>query len=106
MNDIRFAQETLSFANKHTHSHWNEICPSRPCPFSITPEEFDEQRREGESYNENADFWSSISDFVSRDGFVSNEDYNRAIDTFAELRKEGLRTLSGIEREEFELATR
>jgi hypothetical protein len=58
-----------------------------------------------ESWNETAEFWSSISELASRDGFVLKEDYEEAFNFFADLRENGLRTLEGKERADFEEAT-
>lgn len=86
--------------------HWDEICPGQPCPFAFTQHERDAHIRDGEGYNETADFWASISGFVKRDGYVLNEDYDKAMEMFATLRESGLETLEGEERKQFEKATR
>lgn len=85
--------------------HWKEICPTQECLFTFTREELDDTLAEGESWNENAEFWSSLSGLVERDGFVLREDYDQAFDIFATLRETGLRTLEGDERAEFDEAT-
>ena len=77
-----------------------------PCPFKFTPDELQTHDEDGEGWNEKADFWDSIAGVVSRDGWVSQEDYDQAFDMFADLREEGLTNLEGKEREEFEASTR
>ncbi|KAK5116399.1 hypothetical protein LTR62_007946 [Meristemomyces frigidus] len=85
--------------------HWSEICPDHPCPFTFTADELEKHAVESEGYDENAEFWSSISGLVARDGFVLVEDYEEAFELFAGLREEGLRVFVGREREDFEKAT-
>lgn len=87
------------------YRHWSEIRPSEQCPFTFTQDELHTHTVEGKGWNETADFWSSISGLVGRDGFVLEEDYNEAFEMFANLRKEGLRTLEGGEKADFEQAT-
>ncbi|KAI9663120.1 MAG: Phosphotransferase enzyme [Bathelium mastoideum] len=86
--------------------HWSEINKEVPCPIGFTDEELETHRREGEGWNENADFWDSLQGIVHRDGWTSNENYERAIEIFAQLREQGLQNLSGEEQSEFEKNTR
>jgi hypothetical protein len=76
------------------------------CPIKFSEDELSAHERDGSGWNQNADFWSSISEIVGRDGFVSNDDYGEALKMFSALREEGLRVLDGDERAEFERATR
>ncbi|KAI1305469.1 kinase-like domain-containing protein [Xylaria venustula] len=85
---------------------WDEICPGRPCPIEFTKAEIETHFRETDGWNENADFWASISALVQRDGWTSLETYDDAVDLFARLREEGLRQLEGEERAKFERETR
>jgi membrane-bound lytic murein transglycosylase B len=62
--------------------------------------------RDGEGWNERADFWDSIAGFVSRDGWTHNDTYDQALEMFADLREEGLKNLTGKEREDFEAQTK
>ena len=77
-----------------------------PCPEHFTEEELQAHYRDGEGWNERADFWGSLAGLVSRDGWTSNETYVQAREMFAELREEGLKNLSGEERMDFEAQTR
>ncbi|KAH9879801.1 hypothetical protein J1614_001825 [Plenodomus biglobosus] len=86
--------------------HWNEIDDSTPCPIAFTASEIETHHRDGEGWNEAADFWDSLDGFVSRDGWVANENYEQAFDMFAQLREQGLQSLDGQDREEFEQGTR
>ncbi|KAI1427543.1 kinase-like domain-containing protein [Xylaria sp. FL1777] len=86
--------------------NWDEICPGRPCPIEFTKAEIETHFRETDGWNENADFWASISSFVQRDGWTSRETYDDAVELFAQLREEGLRQLEGEERAKFERETR
>jgi hypothetical protein len=62
--------------------------------------------RDGEGWNEEADFWDSIEGLVSRDGWTSNKSYKEALEMFSKLREEGLKQMTGEEREHFEKRTR
>ncbi|EAW24094.1 uncharacterized protein NFIA_036660 [Aspergillus fischeri NRRL 181] len=86
--------------------HWDEMNNEVACPINFTDEELKIHYREGEGWNEQADFWDALRGFVERDGWTSNEDYERALETFAELRELGLRDLTGDERLHFEKQTR
>ncbi|KKY20022.1 putative phosphotransferase enzyme family protein [Phaeomoniella chlamydospora] len=87
---------------------WNEIVgPNAPgCPIHFTPEELQTHYDESEGWNEKADFWDSLSGFVSKDGWVAHENYEQASDMFSQMRDEGLKSLQGKERDEFEISTR
>jgi len=86
--------------------HWDELEFNTPCPIHFTEEEVQAHYKDGEGWNERADFWDSLAGFVSRDGWTSSETYDQAIEMFADLREEGLKTLTGKERAEFEAQTR
>ncbi|KAI0968016.1 kinase-like domain-containing protein [Xylaria arbuscula] len=86
--------------------NWDDICPDRPCPIEFTKAEIETHFRETDGWNENADFWASISPLVQRDGWTSPESYDDAVELFARLREEGLRQLEGEERAKFERETR
>lgn len=70
--------------------HWEDLQTGIPCPISFTSEEMDAHDRAAAGWNTQADFWSSLEGFVSRDGYTSNEDYERARELFQELREESL----------------
>ena len=76
-----------------------------PCPIHFTAEEIKEHTRDGEGWNDNADFWDSLDGYVHRDGWTSNENYGEALEMFQQLRKTGLETLAGEERLAFEKQT-
>jgi hypothetical protein len=88
------------------YSHWNEINSETPCPIKFTDEEIKELLQDGEGWNENADFWDSPKGFGHHDGWTSNENYEQALEMFAQLREQGLQNLSGEERSTFEERTR
>ncbi|KAI2606604.1 kinase-like domain-containing protein [Hypoxylon sp. NC1633] len=85
--------------------NWAGICPDQPCPIVFTKQEIEAHHRESDGWNENADFWASVSSLVQRDGWTSNENYERAVALFAQLREEGLQHLDGEDRDEFERET-
>ncbi|KAI1165846.1 hypothetical protein F5B18DRAFT_132163 [Nemania serpens] len=70
--------------------NWDDICPGRPCPIEFTKGEIETHFRETDGWNENADFWASISSLVQRDGWTSHQTYDDAVKLFAQLRAEGL----------------
>ncbi|KAH7406540.1 kinase-like domain-containing protein [Phaeosphaeria sp. MPI-PUGE-AT-0046c] len=86
--------------------HWNELNTEVPCPIQFTEEDIKAHLLDGESWNENADFWDSLQGFVHRDGWTSNEKYEQALEMFAQLREQGLQSLSGEELSAFEESTR
>ncbi|KAH6690267.1 kinase-like domain-containing protein [Leptodontidium sp. MPI-SDFR-AT-0119] len=85
---------------------WDELGFDSPCPIHFTEEELQAHYKDGEGWNERADFWDSLAGFVSRDGWTSNATYDQALEMFAELREEGLKTFTGKERADFEAQTR
>ncbi|KAF2851214.1 hypothetical protein T440DRAFT_395295 [Plenodomus tracheiphilus IPT5] len=86
--------------------HWDEIDDSRPCPITFSTLEIQTHQRDGEGWNDLADFWDELEGFVQRDGWTLNENYERALEMFAHLREQGLLDLSGKERDDFEKSTR
>jgi len=62
--------------------------------------------RDGEGWNERAEFWELLDGLIQCDGWTSNEIYDQALQLFAQLRKEGLQNLTGEELREFEQQTR
>ncbi|GIK00478.1 phosphotransferase enzyme [Aspergillus viridinutans] len=81
----------FNVTNKYTNrSHWDEMNNEVACPIKFTDEELKTHYREGEGWNEQAEFWDALRGFLDRDGWTSNEDYERALETFAELREPGL----------------
>lgn len=85
---------------------WHFIDDTSPCPYHFSSEEIAQHRREGGGFNENADFWDNLEGFVDRSGYTSHEGFPDAVACFTELRRVGLDTLIGEERESFELHTR
>jgi hypothetical protein len=77
-----------------------------PCPIHFTEEDIQNHMRDGEGWNEQADFWDGLEGFVARDGWTSTERYEEALELFAELRDDGLKQFTGQEREDFEKQTR
>jgi len=77
-----------------------------PCPIHFTEEEIQNHMRDGEGWNEQADFWDGLDGFVARDGWTSHEKYPEALEMFANLREEGLKQMTGREKENFEKQTR
>ncbi|KAK0109425.1 Phosphotransferase enzyme [Cadophora gregata] len=86
--------------------NWDELGFDSPCPIHFTEEELEAHYKDGEGWNERADFWDSIAGLVGRDGWTSNETYEQALEMFAELRAEGLKNLTGKDRVDFEAQTK
>ncbi|RMZ82324.1 hypothetical protein DV738_g1742, partial [Chaetothyriales sp. CBS 135597] len=72
----RTMRDTVEFAS---NTHWDEINSRIPCPISFTDEELETHYRDGEGWNEQAEFWDSLEGLVHRDGWTSNETYNQAL---------------------------
>ena len=88
------------------HRHWDEFGFDTPCPIHFMEENLQAHYRDGEGWNDRADFWDSVAGLVSRDGWTSKETYDQVLELFAELRQEGLKNLTGQERVTFEAQTR
>lgn len=86
--------------------HWDEMGFDVPCPIHFTEEDIQNHMRDGEGWNERADFWDGLEGFVARDGWTSNETYKEALEMFAGFREEGLKQMVGEERKNFEKQTR
>ncbi|KAK3696427.1 Phosphotransferase enzyme [Vermiconidia calcicola] len=82
--------------------HWDQIAPNTECPIHFTDKQLRENIEDGKLWNANQDFWSELDGVVSRDGWVTLEDYEKAIEIFQAYREEGLKTLQGEERSAFE----
>lgn len=89
-----------------TSRHWDEMGFGVPCPIQFSDEDIQNHMRDGEVWNEQADFWDTIKGFVERDGWTSNETYEIALDMFARIQEDGLKQLTGEERDDFEKRTR
>ncbi|KNG49901.1 duf833 domain-containing protein [Stemphylium lycopersici] len=86
--------------------HWDEIAPDNPCPIDFTAEEIEEHHRDGEGWNEDADFWDRMQGFVGRDGWTAHGNYDRALEVFADIKDRARQTCSGKEWLKFDKATR
>ncbi|OBT42111.1 hypothetical protein VE00_06510 [Pseudogymnoascus sp. WSF 3629] len=86
--------------------HWHEMGFDVPCPIHFSEEDIQNHMRDGEGWNEQADFWDGLEGFVARDWWTSNETYEEALKMFAGLREEGLKQMTGDERSDFEKRTR
>ena len=65
-----------SLTRNEIYRHWNEFNNTgEPCPFTFAPEEIKTHIRDGDGWNENADFWASLEGFVRSDGWISNENF-------------------------------
>lgn len=77
-----------------------------PCPYQFSDEEIRKHQEEGAAFNESQEFWESVGNIVSDEGYTATEDFGRAFELFRRLREEGLTGLHGEERERFEKHTR
>ncbi|KAI7542419.1 hypothetical protein KC331_g7991 [Hortaea werneckii] len=80
---------------------WDELNTGIACPIHFNSKEIEAHERASTDWNEKAEFWASLSGFVSPDGYTSLEDYEDARKLFKELREEGLQNLSGKELADF-----
>ncbi|KAH9205444.1 kinase-like domain-containing protein [Leptodontidium sp. 2 PMI_412] len=86
--------------------YWDEMGYNTACPIHFTEEDLQNHMRDGEGFNEQADFWDRLEGFIARDGWTSNERYEEALEMFASIREEGLKQLTGEERLDFEKQSR
>lgn len=86
--------------------HWSEFGFGDPCPIQFTEDEIQTHYRDGEGWNEWADFWDSVSGLINRDGWTSNETFGQAVELFTSLREQGLRGFSLKESGAFEIEAR
>ncbi|EDN07298.1 predicted protein [Histoplasma mississippiense (nom. inval.)] len=89
-----------------TLAQLSELGTTNPCPFHFSEDEIRQHHEDGEGFNETPDFWDSVEGIVDRSGWTIPENFDTAVDYFSKLREEGLRTLTGEERRDFELQTR
>lgn len=64
------------------------------CPITFSDEELKSHYRDAEGWNEIADFWDSLDGFVHRDGWTSNQNYEKAYKMFVELREQTFEDLT------------
>ncbi|KAF4228720.1 hypothetical protein CNMCM6805_001903 [Aspergillus fumigatiaffinis] len=81
--------------------YWRELEFDFPCPIHFTEEELRTHVEESEGWNDVQEFWNSVANIVTREGWTPNHLYNDAVTLFAELRDTGLKTMTGKEREDF-----
>ncbi|CZT48640.1 related to FMP29 Found in Mitochondrial Proteome [Rhynchosporium secalis] len=86
--------------------YWDEMRHDAACPIHFTEEDLQNHMRDAEGFNEQADFWDRMEGLIARDGWISNERYEEALDLFANLREEQLKQLTGEERSDFEKQSR
>ncbi len=85
---------------------WSDFNSDRPCPYHFSDEELRQHREESIAFSKNQEFWRSVADIVTDEGYTSAENLNEAINIFQRLREAGLNSLQDEEREEFEKQTR
>ncbi|KKK20511.1 phosphotransferase family protein, partial [Aspergillus rambellii] len=100
-NDILPLRESLIRIEKY----WDELGFKSPCPIHFTQDELRIHAEEGEGWNDVQDFWNSVSDIISRDGWMPIHLYDDAVALFTELREAGLKSMLGKEREDFKRQT-
>ncbi|RAK76383.1 aminoglycoside phosphotransferase family protein, partial [Aspergillus fijiensis CBS 313.89] len=84
---------------------WNELGFDFPCPIHFTEDDFRVHAEESAGWNDVQDFWNSVADVVSRDGWTPHHLYGDAVSLFTELRDIGLKAMVGKERDAFEIQT-
>jgi hypothetical protein len=89
-----------------TRRRWDELETGLECPIQFSPSEMRSHDEDAKAWNENANFWSSLDGFVSRDGWTSLENYQDAFRFLQELRDQGLSQLSGSDLVDFEQQSR
>ncbi|PYH40452.1 phosphotransferase family protein [Aspergillus saccharolyticus JOP 1030-1] len=85
--------------------YWNELGFDIPCPIHFTEDDLRVHAEESDGWNDVQDFWNSVANVVSRDGWTPHHLYNDAISLFTELREIGLKAMVGKERDVFDIQT-
>ncbi|KAI7087692.1 hypothetical protein KC356_g3914 [Hortaea werneckii] len=80
---------------------WDKLHTGIPCPIHFSSQEIEAHEQASTDWNEKAEFWASLSGFVSPDGYTSHGDYEDARKLFKELREKGLQIFSGKELADF-----
>ncbi|KAI6789954.1 hypothetical protein KC361_g8216 [Hortaea werneckii] len=80
---------------------WDKLNTGIPCPIHFSSQEIEAHEQASTDWNEKAEFWASLSGFVSPDGYTSHGDYEDARKLFKELREKGLQIFSGKELADF-----
>lgn len=86
--------------------HWRDLGLNMPCPIHFTEDELRIHEVDGKDWNDVQDFWESISGLVQRDGWTSIDTYAEALNFFQDLRRNALDSMTGREREDFDIQTR
>ncbi|GAB1206468.1 hypothetical protein APSETT445_005157 [Aspergillus pseudonomiae] len=84
---------------------WNEMGFDFPCPIHFTEDDLRVHAEESDGWNDVQEFWDSVADIVSRDGWTPHHSYDDAVSLFTELRDIGLKARVGKERDTFEKQT-
>ncbi|KAB8257898.1 kinase-like domain-containing protein [Aspergillus pseudonomiae] len=84
---------------------WNEMGFDFPCPIHFTEDDLRVHAEESDGWNDVQEFWDSVADIVSRDGWTPHHSYDDAVSLFTELRDIGLKAMVGKERDTFEKQT-
>lgn len=85
---------------------WSDFGSDRSCPYHFSDEEIRQHQEESIAFSKNQEFWRSVGNTVTDEGYTSTENLKEAIDIFRRLREAGLNSLHDEEREEFEKQTR
>ncbi|KNG86723.1 hypothetical protein ANOM_005182 [Aspergillus nomiae NRRL 13137] len=84
---------------------WDEMGFDFPGPIHFTEYDLRIHAEESDGWNDVQEFWDSVADIVSRDGWTPHRLYDDAISLFTELRDIGLKAMVGKERDTFEKQT-
>ncbi|KAF2672503.1 phosphotransferase enzyme family protein [Microthyrium microscopicum] len=85
---------------------WHLTDTTSQCPYHFSKEEIAQHRRDGEGFNETAEFWENLEGRVDRTGYTLPQHFEDAVAYFSKLREVGLETLEDEERKTFDLQTR
>lgn len=80
--------------------HWEELCPHRPCPYSFTQDELDQQASEGDPFGPLAALMFTAQQDAQGEGFVKREKFDVVFEVFKRSREHALKTLEGNARDE------
>ncbi|PGH27720.1 hypothetical protein AJ80_00507 [Polytolypa hystricis UAMH7299] len=86
--------------------NWQDLDSGGTCPYHFTADEIRQHYTDGDGFNETRDFWDMLEGKVDSSGWTAHDNFDNAVEYFSRLRKAGLDSLVGEERNIFETQTR
>lgn len=81
-------------------THWHELCPDTPCPYSFTESQLEKHAAEQELFGQFFMLVVVTRSLLKGDGFVEREYFEDVLGLFASIRENAYETLDGDIRDE------